>query len=136
VVGREFLTIVAVGEENALFHEVLEWHIRRVAAVAMEHGEAGFRLELDVVEEGLERHAVPRVVVLAPGRHAVDVVEVGALAEGVELLPVVALLFFDEAPDVELPGVFAQPRDAAVMEDGPPARQMLSGREAELAVGA
>ena len=38
------------------------------------------------------------------------------MAEGVELLPVVALLFFDKTPGVELPGVLAEARDAAVME--------------------
>ena len=75
------------------------------------------------------------VVELAPGRDAVDVVDVRRLAERLELVPGERLLLFDEAPDVEVPGLEVDARDAAVVQHGPAGGEVLPGRESELAIG-
>ena len=144
MVALDRLPVVRVRQQCIVAPQVLERHVRRVAAVGVEHHLGRLGEDAGERDHVAEAHALPAVIVAAPGRHAVDVRGARDLRQGHELGPAQALLLLDKAEDAELPGFEIDARGRAVAEDRPAVGQALPrgqsltpalGRTVQLAAG-
>src|SRR5262245_50864376 len=129
VLRLERLVVVAVGDERLAVGGLVEWQVRGVPAVAEGADVGRVVVDLDVLEEGVQAHAFPLRVQLAPLGDAVDVHDEGLLWQLQELVPGPADRRPDEPFDAERPAVQRRARRRSRREDRKVARQVLAGRE-------
>ena len=115
--------------EHVVIETVREGDVRGVAIVAREINKLRLRFRLNEFEQGGERHAAPRAVVLAPSGHAVKITFIGDLGERIKLGPRKDGGFFHETIDGQGPILQGNLRLHAEVEHGKPRREFLAGRE-------
>src|SRR5215207_6479188 len=129
MLGVQRRAVVVEGDPRLAAGDVLERQIGRVAAVAERADETG-ALDVDPVEERVDRDAFPGRVELGPLGDAVDVDGRRLVGQRLELFPGPAPALDAGADDPEAPFLERGARRRAGGEDGEIVDEVLAGRDA------